>query len=274
MHPASDPPPLSLVEALAAVSARRARLGSPLVYLVETTSTNDVAGRLASEGAPEGTLVVAARQTRGRGRQGRTWFSPPGAGLYFSIVFRPDPAGARLLTLVAGVAAAEGIEQATGLAPDIKWPNDLVVAPQRPATGGPRKLAGILAESVVTADAVQHVVLGIGINVSESAYPPDLANRATSIEGQLGHDVRAEYVLSECVVALADRWAAATTGRKDEVLDAWRRRSPSAVGARVMVASPEGMVLGVTGGLSADGALRVDSDHGVLNVVAGEVTWL
>ena len=124
-------------------------------------------------------MIVANAQTAGRGRLGRTWVSPPGSGLYVSVVLAPARArvdarrAASLITIAAGVALAEAVEAATKLRVDIKWPNDLYV--------GRRKLAGILGEAVADAeapDAVPSVVLGYGINVAATAYPPEVANRA------------------------------------------------------------------------------------------------
>jgi BirA family biotin operon repressor/biotin-[acetyl-CoA-carboxylase] ligase len=130
-------------------------------WLESVSSTNDIAARLADLGAEEGTTVAAEAQTAGRGRMGRTWFSPPGAGLYLSIVLRPPsvvqlPAGqgfspvpdlSTLLTLAAGVALAEGVQAGTGLSAEIKWPNDLLV--------GKRKRAGILAEAAAQGGTLQ-----------------------------------------------------------------------------------------------------------------------
>jgi BirA family biotin operon repressor/biotin-[acetyl-CoA-carboxylase] ligase len=254
--------------------------GEHIVYFEETDSTNDVAAAMAARGAPAGTLVLAASQKQGRGRYGRTWFSPPGAGLYFSLVLRPEagPAvpAATLLTLAAGVAVAEGIERVSGLSPHIKWPNDLVVegaayASQRRQR---RKLAGILAEGALTSDAIQHVILGIGINVRSTAYPPDLADRVTSLERELGRDVEPFDVLAECVAALAGRWAEIEDQRQSSVLTEWRRRSPSATGAAVNVQQGKEQVRGTTAGLQDDGSLAVDTGRGPLRVSAGEVQWL
>ena len=136
-----------------------------------TSSTNDVAQALAEGGAPQGAVAVAFAQTAGRGRQGREWFSPPGAGIYMSVVVR-SPAVAPMLTLAGGVAVAEGIRRATGLPVLIKWPNDVVVEDAH-APGRRRKLAGILAEGSTGQSGLQHVVLGIGINVRPADYPPN-----------------------------------------------------------------------------------------------------
>src|SRR5690349_10431788 len=127
----SDPLPEDVAHALALTASRRGSFGDPLYFLSETPSTNDVAATLAERGAPEGATVFAAAQTAGRGRFGRAWFSPPGAGLYVSVVCRNE-AAAPFVTLAGGVAVAEGVRAATGLPVQIKWPNDVVVEDTAP----------------------------------------------------------------------------------------------------------------------------------------------
>src|SRR5262252_8426997 len=130
MAPQSEPLPSDFAEAFSRVDL--GRFGRPALYFSTIGSTNDIASMLANSGDHEGAVVIAETQTAGRGRRGRVWFSPPGAGLYISVLLvparavRPDRATA-LLTLAAGVALAEAVERATGLAPAIKWPNDLLV---------------------------------------------------------------------------------------------------------------------------------------------------
>ena len=225
------------------------------------TSTNDVAARLALQGAPEGVVVTADLQTAGRGRFGRAWASPPGAGVYASVVFRPTREVAPLLTIAAGVAIADGVQAATGLAAELKWPNDLYV--------GARKLAGILAEA---ADAA--VVLGFGINVLPAAYPADVSARATSIEAELGRRVDRELVLSECLSALASRYAALQRGEQAAVIAAWRRRGAARFGRRVEWDRTSGPGRGIAQDIDAQGALLVTTDTGIERVISGEVRWL
>jgi BirA family biotin operon repressor/biotin-[acetyl-CoA-carboxylase] ligase len=276
----SDPVPPALGAAVEVVAGRAGALGRSIVYFQEVGSTNDVADPLASQGASDGTLVVAGAQTQGRGRQGRQWFSPPSAGLYFSLVLRPDLAHhggvTPLTTLAAGVAVAEGIERACGLTADLKWPNDLVAGTDRSRAGTSRrrKLAGILAEGSITGGRVQHVALGIGINVREGAFPPELADRATSLELELGREVPPFTVLAECLAAFAERWGQVRRGEWRPMLDAWRRRSPSAVGSLVAVQTGHGRATGRTSGLNDDGSLSVDVGGTEIRVVAGEVQWL
>jgi BirA family biotin operon repressor/biotin-[acetyl-CoA-carboxylase] ligase len=235
---------------------------SPVQFFPAVGSTNDVAASL-----PHRSVVVAGRQTAGRGRRGHTWFSPPGAGLYVSVVLAPgaarvDPARATaLLTLMAGVALAEGVETATGLSVDLKWPNDLLVSG--------RKLAGILAEG--HADTV---VLGYGINVLATAFPPELRDRATSLESEIGRAITSDFVLDETLAALSRRYEDLLDGRFDVILDAWRRHAPAASGARVSWSTMEGTQAGVTAGIDDQGALLVQVGNRVERIVSGEVTWL
>jgi BirA family biotin operon repressor/biotin-[acetyl-CoA-carboxylase] ligase len=267
----SDPLPEDFASALEATRDRRGAIGEPLEYFNETTSTNDVAALRAERGAPEGTTVVAAAQTAGRGRLGRTWFSPPGAGLYMSIVLRSATA-APYLTLAGGVAVAAGILAATGLPLEIKWPNDVVT----PSTSGPsrrRKLAGVLAEASSSADGLQHVILGIGINLSPVAYPPELAYRATSIETELGRGVDAGPVLAEVLAALASELKPLSSGDRSGLLSRWRGLAPSTAGSAVECETSAGRVNGTAVGIADDGALLVRVGAGVERIIAGEVIW-
>lgn len=166
-----------------------------------------------------------------------------------------------LLTLAAGVALAEGIDAASGLRADLKWPNDLYVSR--------RKLAGILAEA-----SGERVVLGFGINTSVASYPPDLHERVTSIESELGRSVDRHSVFVETLAALSHRYDDLLVGRFDAILDAWRRRAPAAVGARVARTVDGNLVTGVTAGVDDQGALLVRVGDRVERVVAGELTWL
>ena len=267
----SDPVPDDLARALASSAGRRGQFGDPLYFFFETGSTNDVAQSLAEHGAPEGTTVVASGQTAGRGRFGRTWFSPQGAGLYTSLVCR-NPAAAPLITLAGGVAVADGIRRATGLPVQIKWPNDIVVAgagaEQR------RKLAGILAEASSSADGWQYVILGFGINLRPAAYPPELAGRATSIETELGRSADIGMVLSETLADFSRLFEQLARGRPEPVLEQWRQLAPSSRGARIEWDTPGGVVSGVSDGIADDGALLVRVGDRVERVISGELRWI
>ena len=259
----SDPLPADFAETIGRLGPRLGRLGSPLVFLRVTGSTNDVAASIGREGA----VVVADEQTEGRGRRGRAWFSPPGSGLYVSVVLTPgaakiDPARATaVVTLAAGVAIADGIEASTGLSAQLKWPNDLYV--------GRRKLAGILAEADMPA-----VTLGYGVNISAAAYPPEVASRATSLETELGRAGDRGLVFAETLAALSSRYEDLLAGRVDAILDAWRARAPGSIGARVAWTTASGERQGITAGIDSRGALLVSVGGATERIVAGELTWL
>jgi BirA family biotin operon repressor/biotin-[acetyl-CoA-carboxylase] ligase len=261
----SDLQPPALIEALDRVKSRLGVLESVVHYFESTSSTNDQALALAREGV----VVLADAQTAGRGRRGHVWFSPSGSGLYVSVVLAPararvDPERAtKLVTLMAGLAVAEGIEAATGLRAEVKWPNDLY--------RGVRKLGGILAEA--SASPARLVVVGYGVNVLPAAYPPELRSRATSLESELGHPIERFWVLSETLVAVAARYADLLDGKYDAILDAWRGRAPTATGASVAWATPLGTMSGTTSGIDEDGALLVRTDAGLERIVAGELQW-
>jgi BirA family biotin operon repressor/biotin-[acetyl-CoA-carboxylase] ligase len=262
---------MELEAALAATTDTRGVFGSPLTYVDETGSTNDLAMRAADAGAPEGATFVAGAQRAGRGRLGRTWFSPPGAGLYVSIVLR-NPAVAPWITLAGGVAVAEGIRAATGLPVEIKWPND-VIAVTSGAFERRRKLAGILTEASTGADGLQYIVLGFGINLRAAAFPPELADRATSIETELGRAVDAGPVLASVLAALNGAVRDGLADAANRLLPRWRALSPSATGAAIEWDAPGGVRRGVTAGLAPDGALLARDAHGTERIRSGEVRW-
>ena len=253
------------------MQSRLGRVGSSIIYFPSTGSTNEVAATLAENNPCEGAVVIAGRQTAGRGRRGRGWFSPPGSGLYVSVVLMPARSrhdgvrATKLLTLAAGVALAEAVATATGLSVDVKWPNDLYI--ER------RKLAGILAEAG-GGGAAERIVLGYGINVGPMAYPPELRDRATSLESELGRHVDRALVLAESLASLARRYSDLLDGRFDAILDAWRARAPAATGARVTWATASGVASGVTAGIDDEGALLVLVGDRLERVIAGEVTWV
>jgi BirA family biotin operon repressor/biotin-[acetyl-CoA-carboxylase] ligase len=218
-------------------------LGQPRLHLRSTDSTNERARELAGAGASDGTLVTAAAQTAGRGRQGRTWTAPPGRALLCSVIVRDPP---RMLPLLTGVAVAETV----GRGAQLKWPNDVLVEG--------RKVAGILVEG---RPQERWAVVGIGLNVALAPddFPPELRERA----GTLGLPAEAIEVLLGMLLAELARWLAA---RPEALLDAVRARD-ALLGAPVRWASGEG-----TGaGIDDDGRLLVQTAGGVVALDAGEV---
>ncbi|MCA1651882.1 MAG: biotin--[acetyl-CoA-carboxylase] ligase, partial [Acidobacteria bacterium] len=258
--------PVEIEEWLRATRTRRGQFGEPVYFFPETASTNDVAASLAERGAPEGTTVLALSQTAGRGRLGRGWFSPPGAGLYVSIVCR-NALAAPFLTLAGGVAVADGVRAVTGLPCEIKWPNDVVLTVD---TGRVRrrKLAGVLAEASTGGHGLLYVVLGFGINMRCAVYPAEIADRATSIEAELGRAVEPGSVFAETLAAFAGHMAQLSAGRTEDLLTRWRALAPSARGCAVEWDSPSGRVTGTTAGIDATGALVVRAGGRVERIIS------
>ncbi|MBX3469939.1 MAG: biotin--[acetyl-CoA-carboxylase] ligase [Planctomycetes bacterium] len=250
-----------------ATSGRRltGQPGATLEVHDELASTNDRATALAAEGAPEGSLVVARRQTAGRGRHGRPWASPPG-GLYASLVLRPDEAMLRRLpaTLLAGLAVAEAIDATTpGARAELKWPNDVHL--------GGRKVSGILGE--LTRDARGPLlVLGLGVNVSTdpAALPADLQATATSIAAACGAAPGPEVLLGAFLERFEAHYDAVRQGGGATILAAASARMP-ALGKPVRVRLVDRVLEGTAAGLNATGGLVVEADGRRETVVAGEV---
>ena len=232
--------------------------GPEIVRLDVVTSTQSVAFELADNGAPDRTVVVADTQTAGRGRRGRHWSDEPRASLLASIVVRPRLAFRDLpkLSLATGVAVADAVEAAAGLAVRLKWPNDLVV--------GGRKIAGILLESRVSTEAL--VVVGVGVNLGQHRFPHELSSSATSVELETGQTVERDVML-QAVLAAFDAWRARLEREGfAPVRERWLALTDT-VGRRVTV---DGRV-GVAVDLDGDGALVIRDAGGVQHVVAGEV---
>jgi len=239
-----------------------------IVHAQEVGSTNDVVAARAAAGAREGLVVVADAQRAGRGRMGRTWFSPPGSGLYVSVLLRPPAAAVPLLTLAGGVALCEAVRAQTGLGVVIKWPNDLLTP------DGTRKLAGILVEGAAAGPQFQHVVFGYGINLRASAYPADIRDRAASLEEELGRPVDAASLLDATLAALDRRYRELIEGRGPDILARWLELAPHAYGTTVQWITAGEARRGVTAGIDQhSGALLVSGPGGIERIVSGEVTW-
>jgi BirA family transcriptional regulator, biotin operon repressor / biotin---[acetyl-CoA-carboxylase] ligase len=174
-------------------------IGYKLYYYPEIGSTNDEAYRLGMEGALEGTVVIADMQTKGKGRMQRVWHSPAGSNIYTSIILRPPfkPAAAPQISLVAGVAVAELLEQFCPGRIDLKWPNDVLI--------NDKKVCGILAQMKPSVDQVDFVVVGIGINVNirQNQFPADICDIATSLRAETGREILRE----DLIISLYENFA-------------------------------------------------------------------
>ncbi|EOS42347.1 biotin--[acetyl-CoA-carboxylase] ligase [Lachnospiraceae bacterium JLR.KK009] len=248
-------------------------LGRPVCYLDEVDSTNTQAKRIAEETGSEGhgTVVVAGRQTSGRGRRGRSWSSPHGTGIFFTILLKPDIeiSNAPMLTLVKALAVAGGIRELTGLDAMIKWPNDIVV--------NGKKVVGILTELSAQIDYVNHIVVGTGINVHQAEFPEEIARTATSLDLELRREGR------EITVPRA-KLLAAVLGQFEQYYETFlKTQDLSALadeynsllvncGCEVRVLDPQGEYMGQAIGIDGRGQLLVERENGVVKISSGEVS--
>ena len=232
-------------------------------------STNTELSRLASEGAEEGVSVVADEQTAGRGRLQRAWSSPKGAGLYFSILLRPKIATNYwpLITMMAAVAVYDALGDACRLQADIKWPNDLL--------SGERKICGILAEAIET-PAGRAVIVGIGINLTQNAYPAELGDVATSVSEATDRSADREAILTALLRWLTHWYALLNESVGPEsIVSAWSSRSSYAFGRLVQLSNGDEAWQGTTCGIERDGALRLRTEDGEIRLLrAGDVKQL
>ncbi len=244
------------------------RIGHSLHLFHEVDSTNEEAAGLAAHGAPEGTVVIAEAQRRGRGRMGRRWASPEGLGIYLSVILRPPipPQSAPALTLLGALGAAEAIERVAGLDAAIKWPNDLVIRG--------RKVAGILGEMAAEGPRLHHVVLGLGVNVNqvEADFEGELRQTATSLQIELGHPVDRTAMIRSVCEAL-DRWYDRfLTSGVVPILDRVRHRCLT-LGREVVARSGDEELRGLAVDLGDAGALVIRNAGGALHrLSAGDVT--
>jgi BirA family transcriptional regulator, biotin operon repressor / biotin---[acetyl-CoA-carboxylase] ligase len=234
-------------------------------------STNTEAMQAAATGAPEGSVFLAEEQTAGRGRGGHSWTSPVSSGIYCSAILRPTlaPADAIVLSIMAGLATATAVEQCTGVTPDLRWPNDLLL--------GEKKFCGILTEMNAEVTRVRYAVVGIGINVNHEAFPPDLAAIATSLRLVTGR-ASSRVQLTAALLQSLDREYAALTTRpiddaRDDLFRRFEQQSSYARGKRVHV-EEDGGYEGTTAGLDERGFLLVDTEQGVRTVLSGGVRAL
>jgi BirA family transcriptional regulator, biotin operon repressor / biotin---[acetyl-CoA-carboxylase] ligase len=265
----SSPKLLNRLDIAAGLDTRR--IGSSIVCLKETESTNAVTFRMAEEGAPEGTVVVADAQSAGKGRLGRVWLSPPGVNLYCSVLLRPpiSPMAACQLTFLSVVAVARAIEKCTPLVPQIKWPNDILI--------GGRKVAGLLNEMNAETEKVNFVVLGIGVNLNmrlAGLSEGVLRHPATSLLEAGGGEVDRLLFTRTLLTELDQLYDRFLVEGEAPVRAEWLERSAiKGRGVRVNVAERE--FTGVVQGVDPFGALLVLRPDGVVEtVLSGDVALI
>ncbi len=262
--------PSLLTEHSVADAARAAGLPAAAMFVASTGSTNADLVKLAERDAPAWTTIVAGHQDAGRGRLGRGWDAPPGSSLLLSVLLRPgvEPADAPLLTLATAVAVADACDRACGVAPVCKWPNDLLV--------GDRKLAGILAEARVAQGRMQHVVVGLGMNVRQEAedFPPSLRDAATSVTLAGGRPDLPALLTAYLGALRAEVIGLDAPGGREALLARYGERCVT-VGRTVRVeVSDRPPVEGRAVGVGYHGELVVETTDRMLAVRFGEVVHL
>jgi BirA family transcriptional regulator, biotin operon repressor / biotin---[acetyl-CoA-carboxylase] ligase len=239
-------------------------IGRDIRVFEQTTSTSDVIEKLARDGVKEGAVVFAESQTKGRGRLGRKWVSPARKGLWLSVLLRPDlrPQETTQLTVAAATALWRAIHSQTGLKPEIKWPNDILIYG--------RKTAGILTELSAELDRVKHVILGIGVdvNLNASEFPPELRKTATSLKIEAGRVISRSELAVALLRELDRDYARICSGAFAAVADEWETYCTT-IGHRVAIRVGDRQIRGCAESLGEDGALLLRTEHGHLERISG-----
>jgi BirA family transcriptional regulator, biotin operon repressor / biotin---[acetyl-CoA-carboxylase] ligase len=241
-------------------------LRGPIYHFETTASTSDTAKTLGVRGVAEGALVVAETQTAGRGRLGRHWVSPPGTGIYASLLLRPPlpPQELPQITLSTAVAMVRALTRAAGVTPGIKWPNDLILKG--------KKLGGILTEMETESDQIRYLVVGLGLNVNTSDFPPELADTATSLLLAEGRPFSRVLLLRAWLEEFEALYARFLAHGFPEILEEWKRHSVT-LGKCVAVRQGQRHIEGLALEVGDDGALLLETARGeVVRVTSGEIT--
>ncbi len=241
--------------------------GKRVYHYFKTASTNSIGLELGHSGEPHGTLIIAEEQSGGRGRSGRTWHSEKTSGIYMSVLLRPavSPIVAPVITMVAGLAVRDAVEEETGIAADMRWPNDLLA--------GGKKFCGILTEMYAEPSQVRFVIVGIGINVNHAAMPAELARIATSLRMAAGKTVSRMQLVVRLLHHLNSYYNQFLSEGAQPILARFAEVSTYARGKRVRITTGTESYVGTTDGLEPNGLLRVRRDDGKNSVViSGDVS--
>ena len=238
-----------------------------IYYFADVESTNTEAKKQANLGCPEGSISLSEAQTKGRGRLSRSWFSPSGKGIWLSVVLRPpfNPHDAPKCTLMAAVAVTKAIQSMTGIECGIKWPNDILYQG--------KKIVGILTEMNAEIDAINYIVIGMGINVNikQQDFPDELTESATSLSVVAGHTISRLSLLNAVLVELEQAYEEVVQYGFSKMLDEWRKLSIT-LGKKVNVIGSGKEFSGTAVDIDHDGGLLVQTEAGIERVLAGDVS--
>lgn len=263
----------SLPEDLELITLRRRIatriIGNVLMRYERVTSTNDIVRERARSGCAEGLIVLAEEQSAGRGRLGRSWVASYGEALLMSVLLRPvwlPPGEAFTLTMLAGVALCEAVEQVATVRARLKWPNDLLLF----ADGAWRKGAGILTEISIAGDTIEWAIVGVGVNVNQAPVGAvngrDLQQTATSLNAAAGQRISRTALLETLLMILDERYALLRSGERAALFADWRARL-AYLGETVTVNLPNGELCGIAEDVAADGTLLLRDAAGVLHTI-------
>ena len=292
-------PPLKLRGGEGGVMSMERIIGKEIIFHESLDSTNTLAMELAEKGLPHGTVVIADRQLKGKGRLGRTWFSPPQGNIYMSVIVRPEiePKDATLLTIMSAISCARAIRNSTGIEVKIKWPNDLMVSE--------RKLGGILTEMKSGQDRIVFAVIGIGINVTPplcpplarggwggDAFPPEVRAVAASVMeelrrkettplcpplargGWVGKEISRTLIIAAILSELEKWFKVLIKGGRIQLINEWKKLS-STLGKKVKVVSGKDTSSGIAEDIDDEGMLILRLPSGGLKKIsAGDVIML
>lgn len=242
--------------------------GENIYAFDEVDSTNNVAKSYAAQGMPEGTIVVAESQIKGKGRLGRPWGSPKGQGIWVSIILRPNipPTAAPQLTFVMAVAMIKALKKALNISAQIKWPNDIIFEG--------KKVAGILTELSAEIERVNYVIVGIGVNANQKPadFPQEYREKATSLKSILGTDVSRVKVLQAMLEEIESTYQEYLNNSYGKIMEEWKRNSIT-LGKQVEVTTEKGKLGGYAVDIDSDGCLIVRDEQGDFHkIIAGDVS--
>lgn len=241
-------------------------MGSEIIYFKEVDSTNNMAKKLAREGCKEGTIVIADKQSNGKGRLGRTWASPPNEGIWMSVVLRPalSPNKASQLTLIAGLSMCEVIREITGLDAKIKWPNDIVI--------NGKKVCGILTEMSAQIEDIEYVVVGIGVNVNIEDFPSDLPY-ATSLAVEGKEKYSRKHIITAFLKLFEQDYKQYIKKQNLIFIKERYEKNCITLNKKVKLVSRETEIIATSLGISSEGAIIVKLEDGtVQEIFTGEVS--
>lgn len=235
-------------------------IGNDIVFKRSLNSTQELAHRLATDGAKEGTVVVADEQTGGKGRLGRTWFSPIGSGIWMSLIVRPEipPQQAPQLTLLTAVAVVRGIKEATNIDCEIKWPNDILYEG--------KKLVGILTEMQAEPDQVHSIIIGVGVNVNQAAFPNELDSLATSLRIITGKEIKRSIVIQKIFEHFEKLYVEYLNSGFLMIKKMWEVYTVT-LGKRISARTVSKTIEGYAKGINDEGVLLLEDDNGEINYI-------